>query len=1467
MPLNPSITTRRQHHPAIGGMIIIASASIRFFLAISASLLISLTTFASPPERGELIAHPDFSLNGCPLDKEWTDQTVSAALGLQLRVLNRLSNRFSITKERLCNSSWYEMEAFVRNAQNPKYNTDKPDEALSFRAMQLRDESGKVADNGLLSALKQRADLINGMQTGSTANAAGISSASWTWIGPGNVGGRVRAISPHPTNANEVMIGSVSGGVWRTTNGGASWAPLDDFIPSVAVSCLVRDPTAPNTVYACTGEGFFNVDAARGLGIFKSVDNGATWDQVASTNPPIGGDDWYYVNRLAISPSNPQVMIAATNGGVYRTANSGASWIKVYGVVAGASASRRVLDISFHPTDGNIALLGEGYHLINSVGDGASVANSVDGGVTWTRTKLNASAITSPRGRVEIAFAKSNPLIVYAMVDVNNGELYKSVNAGASWAFVSNPNHLGQGWYDNALWVAPDDANRIISAGVSMRMSINGGATWTQVGNGVHSDHHAFASDPNYATNFTIYAGNDGGVYKAAGMNTGVPSASSPAWINLNNGLGITQFYGGAGRINGAITGGTQDNGSLFYTGATNCTTNCPTDWVRFFGSDGGDSAADPTIGSNIIFGETGSGGVVRYLNATAGAPADLGEIICTGIADADCVFGQNPSPRSNFIAPLKLDPNNSNTMLVGAERLWRSNNVKTPTASDVTWVAIKPVATVGNYISAVSVAPGNSNLIWVGYNNGDLWCTSNGTAVSPGWTKVNGTPGRMVMRITIDDSNNNRIFVAFGGYSAPNLLVTNGGCVASPGFTSIHNQLPNAPIRAISRHPINADWLYAGTEIGLFTSENGGLSWTTTNDGPGTVSVEEIFFVDNINLVVATHGRGMFKSVANSGGAGLFQLSSASQKVPESIGNITVTVNRTSGSAGAVGVNYSTASGTATSGTDFTPVSGTLTWTNGEAGAKSFTVPILSDAIIESEEKFAVTLSAPTGGATLGAPSTHTVTIVDSTGEIFPKNCTLPTTGWSVPSGAQTGWSVALDTAAEGNCSLKSNPITDFQNARIQFTGNFVAGNISFARRVSSEAAFDCFRFLLDGVQQSVGGTCDTGSGASGLVDWTSVSIPVTAGQHTLTWSYEKDDSNAAGTDAAWIDNVSLPLVAAPKASNGDLNGDGKSDLIVQSADGTITEWLMDGVAIASVANLLLNDPSWTISHTGDFNGDGKADILWRNSNGAVTVWLMNGSTIISAVGLLGPDANWRVSHVGDFNGDGKADLLWRNTNGAVTMWLMNGTAITSTAGLIGPDANWSVSHTADFNGDGKADLLWRNTNGAVTIWLMSGTTTLNATGILGPDANWSVSHTADFNGDGKADLLWRNTNGAVTIWLMNGVAISSAAGLLGANPDWSVSHTGDFNGDGNADLLWRNSNGAVTMWLMNGATAAATAGLIGADANWRVSHISDLNGDGKSDLIWRNLNGSITVWTMNGTTASATAGLSGPGTLKVVP
>ncbi len=471
---------------------------------------------------------------------------------------------------------------------------------------------------------------------------------------------------------------------------------------------------------------------------------------------------------------------------------------------------------------------------------------------------------------------------------------------------------------------------------------------------------------------------------------------------------------------------------------------------------------------------------------------------------------------------------------------------------------------------------------------------------------------------------------------------------------------------------------------------------------------------------------------------------------------------------------------------------------------------------------------------------------------------------------GQNFGWNVyeATHCYSSTSCGIAPGltphtpPVIEYGHNNTDFGGFSITGG--YRHRGTKSTALNGYYFYGDFSSQRLWVAKPNANGV-----WTPEFSQIAPSSISSFGEDESGELYLVGYGTGKIYAIKGPASVVPTLN--DLNADGKSDIVIQSATSAsvtaTTVWLMSGTSISSATNILSSDPSWTISHIADFNGDGKADLLWRNTNGAVTVWLMNGSTVLSSIGLLGPNPDWRVSHVADFNGDGKADLLWRNTNGAVTMWLMNGTTVTTATGILGPDVNWSVSHTADFNGDGKADLLWRNTNGAVTMWLMNGSVISTSAGLLGANPDWSVSHTADFNSDGKADLLWRNTNGATTMWLMNGSVISASAGLLGANPDWSVSHTADFNGDGKADLLWRNNNGAVTMWLMNGVALTASAGLIGADPNWRVSHISDLNGDGKSDLIWRNLDGSITAWVMNGTSASATAGLAGAGSSRVMP
>ncbi len=250
----------------------------------------------------------------------------------------------------------------------------------------------------------------------------------------------------------------------------------------------------------------------------------------------------------------------------------------------------------------------------------------------------------------------------------------------------------------------------------------------------------------------------------------------------------------------------------------------------------------------------------------------------------------------------------------------------------------------------------------------------------------------------------------------------------------------------------------------------------------------------------------------------------------------VSLTVARLGGTEGVASVRYLTAPQTATANRDFRNTSGALVWRDGEDGEKIILIDTLLDSENEGTEKFRVELIDFVGATPLvnsiNGGSTATVDIFDSAVDGFPIDCVLPTKGWSTPANATAGWSVGRDSSTEGGCSLKSTPMLSVGNstrAQLQFEGEFNAGVITFDRRVISEQGFDCLRFLIDGAQVQLGGACEQsgGIGLSGIIEWARIDVPISAGRHTLLWSYEKDGNTSVGGDAAWIDRLSLPLAA----------------------------------------------------------------------------------------------------------------------------------------------------------------------------------------------------------------------------------------------------------------------------------------------------------------------------------------------------
>jgi photosystem II stability/assembly factor-like uncharacterized protein len=723
------------------------------------------------------------------------------------------------------------------HAQATGGRSNRHAQALEFRRLKLQDEKGEIPAEAWMKAAAQKNQMrvdpavwapSPGLPSGQGSpggarqpKVAGIQPSGWTWLGPGNIGGRVRSILIHPTTPSTMWVGSVAGGVWKTLNGGASWFPLDDFMANLAISCMAMDPTNPDVIYAGTGEGLGAGDGIQGAGIFKTTDGGATWTRLSSTATNL----FNFVNRLAISPSVPQIILAATSAGIFRSANGGTNWNRTF---AGT-----IKDLAFDPSDTS-KCIASGFGM---------VLFSTNGGMTWS----NATGF-SKELRIEIAYAPSLPSTVYASANTTNGgDLFRSLDGGKTFTRRSTGlNYLeDQGEYANCVWVDPTNPTNLIVGGLDLWRSTDGGASLARISDwhfsaSAHADQHIIVNHPSFdgAGNRTLFFGNDGGVFRSTDL------GGMFSFFNLNHNLGITEFYGAAGSGAGNyLIAGSQDNGTV------SLKLGDGTDgWTERWDGDGGFCATDPWDPA-FFYGE------YVWLQLHRSTALDV-MFISGGIADAG-----PPGTNANFIAPFILDPNKPTTMLAGGRSLWRSENVRDVFLS---WSIIKPALShnasinlVG--ISAIAVAPGDSDVIWVGHNNGFVFATTNGSSASPNWTRRDSNaphlPSRYCTRITIDPLDKNVVYVTYGGFESNNVWRTMDGGLT---WASVSSNLPDAPVNTLIIDPRITRLLYVGTEVGIFASADGGAHWSPSNDGPANVEVDELSWM-GIRLLAATHGRGCF--------------------------------------------------------------------------------------------------------------------------------------------------------------------------------------------------------------------------------------------------------------------------------------------------------------------------------------------------------------------------------------------------------------------------------------------------------------------------------------------------------------------------------------------------------------------------------------------------------------------------------
>ena len=685
------------------------------------------------------------------------------------------------------------------------------------------------------------------------------STISWESVGPNNIGGRVRSIAIDPINPNIIYCGSVSGGLWKSTDSGGSWASLTDFAPNLVIGCIAIDPTNTQVVYAGTGEGYFNIDALRGIGVLKSTDGGSSWSALNNFPGSISSYAYYFINKILIRPDNPNTIFVATSStteGIWKSTNAGASWSRI---TAPGTLSKFCVDLEMDPSSPDIMYAAFG--LFASDG----IYKTTNGGTSWSKLTNGFPSTSTRYGRISLAIAPSNNTVLYAVLTDSNyytHSIMKSTDAGASWFAVTTPydnttavagTHLGgQGWYNNEIVVHPTEPNIVYVGGINLFKSSDGGSTWNRLSDGygspyVHVDQHAIAF---YPTNPSImYFGNDGGIFKS--------TDGGSSFVNINSGFTTVQFYSGAVHPTSNIFfGGTQDNGTL--------KSGTIPQWSQTFGGDGGATWIDYQTPTTVyteyvqlcIQKSTNSGAVGTWVKSMNGIPTTSGQ-------------GSGTTDRCSFIAPFVMDPTNPLILVAGTYKVYRTVNGAgswTAISGDITGSG---AGTSGSTITALAIAKSSSSVIYAGTSGSSTDSSRVVVSISAlgNWVNIAKIPlpNRYVTSIAIDPVNADSVYVAFSGYSA-STPSTPGHVFLTPDrgttWTNVSGDLPDIPVNAIIIDRTYVRHLLIGTDIGVFETVNGGSNWTQRNTGMANVAIADLDMNDSGYVFAATHGRGMFKTI-----------------------------------------------------------------------------------------------------------------------------------------------------------------------------------------------------------------------------------------------------------------------------------------------------------------------------------------------------------------------------------------------------------------------------------------------------------------------------------------------------------------------------------------------------------------------------------------------------------------------------
>lgn len=702
----------------------------------------------------------------------------------------------------------------------------------------------------------------------SVVDTTALARLTFRSIGPANMMGRSTDVEGVPGDPNIVYIGTAAGGVWKTTNGGTTWSPLFDKLPTLSIGDFALEPGNPDVIYVGTGEANMRNSVSFGRGMYKSTDGGATWRF-------LGLGDTRHIARVMVSPSDSRTVFVCAVGhmggpnaerGVFVSRDAGSTWTKALYL----DDKHGCADLDIDPKNPNIVyaamwLFDRKQWTFTSGSEQGGIFKSVDGGVTWKKLGGGLPRLT---GRIGVKVAPSSPNIVYAIIESPDGYVYRSDNHGETWRKTSDDaSTICRGYYYSDLRVDPRNPDRMYSIACRLSVSIDGGRSFRTIGNSVHGDHHGLWIDPTDPAR--IWDVNDGGIAE---------SRDHGATWRFPNYFPLSQFY----QLHADnrepfyfLGGGLQDNGNWIGPSRTRDPLGILVDdWQLVSYGDGYYQTSHPDDPDYLI--TDSQGGMIWRTQMKTREQEDI-----------------SPQPkrndggpvneltyRFNWNAPIVASPHDGKVIYFGSQVIFRSKDF------GATWSPISPdlskndttrhgwaggpamlEATTAEYyntVYSIAESPVQKGLIWAGMDDGNLQLTRDDGA---SWTRVDRNvpgvgPEAVVSHVEPSRTAACTAYATFERKFMDDLkpyVFKTTDCGAT--WTSVAGNLPDgAYLQVLREDPKNPQVLYAGTETGLYVSVTGGNDWFRLGGNLPAIPVHEIIVHGRENdLIVATHARGIW--------------------------------------------------------------------------------------------------------------------------------------------------------------------------------------------------------------------------------------------------------------------------------------------------------------------------------------------------------------------------------------------------------------------------------------------------------------------------------------------------------------------------------------------------------------------------------------------------------------------------------